>query len=158
MISFEFGSNKYHYRVGGIIRNENFVLFQQVVGDTLWFIPGGRVEINETSEETICREMEEEFAISILNKQLVWIAETFVKFPEGQLHEVALYYLLEVNKDHYIFNNKNEFYGEEGSFINKWIHIDELHNYRIVPEFVVPELRSLDALQGIKHIVHKSVG
>jgi len=158
MISFESGNNKFHYRAAGIIIHENKVLIQRISNDTLWFIPGGRVEFNEPAEETIEREMREEYAISISNKKLVWIVETFVKFPdERRLHEVGLYYFLDIEPSHKIFHYNDEFIGEEDGFINKWVQIEKLGEYKIVPEFVVPELKQLDINKSTKHIVHRSV-
>jgi 8-oxo-dGTP pyrophosphatase MutT (NUDIX family) len=158
MISFDSGSYRFHYRAACIILHDNKVLLQRTANDKLWFIPGGRVELGETAEEALEREMKEEYSVSILNKKLVWVTETFVEFPERHLHELGLYYLVEIPSYHKILSHDNEFIGEEDGFVNKWVHIEMLDKYWVVPEFVVPELRQLDISdKGIKQIVHRSV-
>lgn len=47
--------------------------------------------------------------------------------------------------------------GKEDGLINRWIAIDELDNFNIVPEFVKPELKILDLSGGIKHVISRSV-
>ncbi len=38
---------------------------------------------------------------------------------------------------------------------NKILFLEQLDNYRIIPQFVVPELKELDFTEGIKHIVNR---
>lgn len=65
-------------------------------------------------------------------------------------------YVVELSEDEAIFKHEQEFVGEEEEFINRWIHINELDNYEIIPEFVVFELRELGSIEGIKHIKQRS--
>jgi hypothetical protein len=56
-----------------------------------------------------------------------------------------------------IYLNDVEFEGIEDGFMNKWVHLDSLDDYNIVPEFVAPELRCIDISKGIKHVINRSV-
>lgn len=54
MITFDHGNVRFNYRVAGIIIEDGKVLLNQA-GPNMdyWFTPGGRVELLETSEESL---------------------------------------------------------------------------------------------------------
>jgi 8-oxo-dGTP pyrophosphatase MutT (NUDIX family) len=156
MISFVTGTDKFQVRAAFIIMHNNKVLFQRVHNEELWFVPGGRVDFFESSERTIERELLEEFGVSLDNKRLVWVVENFVEFPESRVHEIGMFYLVDIS-DQAILSYTGEFVGIEDWLVNQWIPIDELEKYKIVPEFVIPELNTLDPSKGIKHVISKSV-
>ncbi len=157
MISFQTGTNKFQCRAASILFHKNRILFQRQSQDDLWFIPGGRVEFDESADYTIDREMQEEFGVTVLDKKMIWIVENFVSFPDMQVHEIGFFFLVTLSEDEPIYSNDTEFKGLEDGFVNKWIHLDHLENYKIVPEFVVPELKCLDMNNGIKHVINRSV-
>ncbi|MBP1995055.1 NUDIX hydrolase [Paenibacillus eucommiae] len=161
MISYETGPNKFHCRAASIILHNNKVLLQRLVNEHAWFIPGGRVEFNEAAEQTIEREMLEEFDVSILDRRMVWIVENFVEFADRRIHEIGLFFLVTLPENHPIYKHDSEFAGVEDGFIHRWVSMDKLDDYLIVPEFVVPELKLLNIHEGIqagvKHIVNRSV-
>lgn len=157
MISFETGTNKFQYRAASIIIHNKKILLQKSTNDNVWFIPGGRVEFDEVAEITIEREMVEEFGVSIKDKKLIWIVENFIEFTDKKVHEIGLFFIVNLPENHSIYLQESEFTGIEDGFINQWVHMDELDNYHIVPEFVVPELRVLDISEGIKHIINRGV-
>lgn len=157
MISFEFDSNKFQYRAAGIVIQNNRVLLQRIANEALWFIPGGRVEFNETAEEAIDREFEEEFGVAVSNKKLLWLAENFVEFPERRVHEIGVFFYIELAAGQELSTEDEEFIAKEDIFVNKWVDLDRLDEYTIVPEFVTQQLKLLDKDKGIQHIVNRSV-
>lgn len=50
LISYIIGSNKFQFRAASILLLNNKVLLQRQSNDNVWFIPGGRVEFDETAE------------------------------------------------------------------------------------------------------------
>ncbi|XEC96620.1 NUDIX hydrolase [Paenibacillus tarimensis] len=157
MISYETGTDKFQYRAASIVIHNDKILMQRTEDNNLWFIPGGRVEFDETAEKTIEREMMEEFGVPIIHKKLIWIIENFIKFPERRIHEIGMFFLVKLPEGHSIYQFDGDFQGNEEGLINRWIHKDELDDYVIVPEFVVPELRDLESKIGIKHVINRSV-
>jgi ADP-ribose pyrophosphatase YjhB (NUDIX family) len=157
MISYENGINKFQYRAASIVLKHNYVLLQRQKNDYHWFIPGGRVEFNETAESTIEREMNEEFSVSITDKKIIWIVENFIEYPDKRVHEIGIFFLVNLPEHHTIYLHETEFEGTEDGFLNKWVSIDCLDDYKIVPEFVVPELKGLDVNKGIKHVINRVV-
>jgi 8-oxo-dGTP pyrophosphatase MutT (NUDIX family) len=157
MISYETGTDKFQYRAGSIVIHNNKILMQRAEDSNLWFIPGGRVEFDETADKTIEREMMEEFGVTIIDKKLIWIIENFIKFPERRVHEIGMFFLVKLQEGHSIYEFDGDFQGNEEGFVNRWINKDDLDDYVIVPEFVVNELRNLDSDIGIKHVINRSV-
>lgn len=157
MISYETGTDKFQYRAAGIVIHNNKILMQRAKDNNRWFIPGGRVEFDETAEKAIEREMMEEFGVPIIDKKLVWVIENFITFPIGRVHEIGMFFLVKLPKGHSIYQFDGDFQGKEEGFVNRWIHKDDLDDYVIVPEFVVPELRVLDSEEGIKHVINRSL-
>ncbi|MEK3910666.1 NUDIX hydrolase [Paenibacillus sp. FSL H7-0331] len=155
MISFERESCKFQVRVGCIIINNNKILLQRSIENQRWFLPGGRAEFFEDAGGTIEREIWEEFAVSVIDKKLVWLVENFTSYPSLQLHEIALFYLVTLPQDSSIYLQESEFISNEEEFVNQWVSLERLDNYSIIPQFVVPEIRVLDISKGVKHILNK---
>lgn len=68
------------------------------LADRYWALPGGRAEIGESSEQTILREIEEELHVTARIERLLWSAESFFAYGEYQAHELAFYYLLNLEQ------------------------------------------------------------
>ncbi|PQP88847.1 NUDIX hydrolase [Paenibacillus sp. AR247] len=157
MISYETGTNTFQLRAACIILHRDKVLMQRAEHNQLWFMPGGRVEFGETAEETIVREMMEEYGAPIYDRKLFWIIENFIDFPDRKLHELGMFFLVNLPRDHSIYHHVVEFQGMEEGFVNRWIDIDELDQYTVIPEFVASEIRQLDHTTGVKHIKNRAV-
>nr|WP_145157371.1 NUDIX domain-containing protein [Paenibacillus terrae] len=157
MISYETGTNTFQLRAACIILHRDKVLMQRAEHNQLWFIPGGRVEFGETAEETIEREMMEEYGAPIYDRKLLWIIENFIDFPDRKVHELGMFFLVNLPRDHSIYHHVEEFQGMEDGFVNRWIDIDELDQYTVIPEFVASEIRHLDHTTGVKHIKNRAV-
>jgi 8-oxo-dGTP pyrophosphatase MutT (NUDIX family) len=59
-----------------------------------WMIPGGSVELHESSEQTLMREFVEEANFDIMIERLLWIEEGFFKHEEVRWHGLGFYYLV----------------------------------------------------------------
>jgi len=60
MISFRAESTVFQFRVAAVAIRDGFVLLYRAEADAFWALPGGRVEVGETSEAALQREMLEE--------------------------------------------------------------------------------------------------
>jgi 8-oxo-dGTP pyrophosphatase MutT (NUDIX family) len=99
MVCFDDGADRFQMRAAGIALRSGRVLVQNVSGDPTSSIPGGRIDQNESSVETVIREMEEEFGRRVEVGPLAFVIESF--FPEkAQLfHEIGFYYPITVSDD-----------------------------------------------------------
>ena len=96
-----------------------------------WEFPGGKIEVNETAEQALFREIKEELNIDILNSK--FYTQVSFEYPEKK-----------VQLEFFIVT---EFIGEpqgmEGQSID-WVEINKLHQYQF-PEAnlsVVQKLQS----------------
>ncbi|MBT2680505.1 NUDIX domain-containing protein [Bacillus sp. ISL-35] len=154
MIKFSIKNDRsFHLRSAAIIKQNGKVLFQRPVNSENWFLPGGRVEHFESTEETLKRELIEEFNLKVDHMNLCWVVEYFLETENKKIQELGMHYLVEIPEDHKLVNYENEFKGMEEGYVHKWIEIDELDKYKIVPEFVVPQLQKLQDSRGIEHTV-----
>jgi 8-oxo-dGTP pyrophosphatase MutT (NUDIX family) len=99
MICFDDGADRFQMRAAGIALRNGRVLVQNVSGDTVASIPGGRIDQHETSVATVVREMEEEFGRRVEVGPLAFVIESF--FPEKmqRFHEIGFYYPITVPDD-----------------------------------------------------------
>lgn len=155
MLSFEVDNSKFNYRVAGILLYNNKVLFQRSKEEDYWFMPGGRVEFHEAAEESLKREMLEEFNTEVTVSRLVWVIENFFELDHKKFHEIGLFYLINLSDDHLLTYHDDEFVGTEDEFVNKWINLNEIDNYNIVPEFIKSSLKTIEEQDRIEHIINR---
>ncbi|MBJ9987640.1 hypothetical protein [Paenibacillus sp. S28] len=98
-----------------------------------------------------------EYGAPIYDRKLFWIIENFIDFPDRKVHELGMFFLVNLPRDHSIYHHVEEFQGMEEGFVNLWIDIDELDQYTVIPEFVASEIRQLDHTTGVKHIKNRAV-
>lgn len=93
MLSFDRSDGHFHVRAVAICMRHDALLIHQAVGDRVWSLPGGRVEMGEASVTTLVREMDEELHTTAVNPVLRAIIEVVDTHPRGGFfHEVGLYY------------------------------------------------------------------
>lgn len=155
MVSIKDQDGSFSYRVAGIIIHNNKILLQQAIKTDTWILPGGRSEINETSEKAVIREMKEELGVDVRAKRLIWIIENFNAYGIDKLHELGLYYLVEIINNEALFDIANDFKGieETKNLIFRWISINEIKNLNIYPMFLKSNLTQIP--ESIQHIINR---
>ena len=69
------------YRVAAlIIRNEKLLAVSNITLPGLYYLVGGAVNIHETSQEAVIREVQEEIGIRLEVEQLAFVAEEFLSW------------------------------------------------------------------------------
>jgi 8-oxo-dGTP pyrophosphatase MutT (NUDIX family) len=96
MVCFDDGTDRFQMRAAGIAIRDGRVLVQNITGDSLSTIPGGRIDQGETSVEAVVREIDEEFGERVTLGGLLFVIESF--FPEHgvDFHEVGFFYEMTV--------------------------------------------------------------
>ena len=153
--TFKTSEGKFNYRVAAIIQNGTKILMaNNPVDKSCCYSVGGRVQLNETLEDAIIREVFEETGIKAEIDRMGFIHENFfTNFMGEKYHEVSVYFYIKPNKD--ILKIKNGHLtndGPNGEYL-EWIDINDKHDKKVFPEFYLTELK--EPSEYVKHIVTK---
>ncbi len=159
MIAFVVGDTRFVYRVAGVCLYEDHVLIHCFNGDeTMWALPGGRVEMLEPSAEALEREMREELGVEASVGRLLWVVENFFRWEDGRhAHELGLYYLLALPEGCPLLDTTRSLErAEEGLLMQfRWQPLDALADVPLQPAFLRAALRHLPP--HVEHIVNIDV-
>ena len=164
MLSFNIGQALFNYRVAGICIHDGHVLLQRSAADDFWFLPGGRVEIMESAEAALKREMREELKLDgdVQVVRLLWVVENLFADQANGVpnHEIGFYY--QVNFDDYpeMYDTSKTLAATEdtGVYADQpitfdlcWLPLDSLDDALIYPIFLKQGLQHLPT--SVQHIV-----
>ena len=109
-ISFKTNEGRFNYRVCGIIIHDNKILAMHDDRSPFYYLPGGRVHLNETASDAIKREIREELGIDIEIVRPLWLNQGFFceDVSKEKYHELCIYYLIDY-KNTNLFDRGNEF-------------------------------------------------
>lgn len=150
-LSFETKQGCFIYRVAAIIIKDNKLLMVKHEDYPCYYTVGGKVKINETSEEAIIRETYEETGVEFHIDRLAFIQERFFKIAGEDHHEIVFYYLMKENLNIDFFCRSFTDQGSKESL--HWLPIENLDKIYIIPEFFKTKL--LESMTNIEHIISK---
>lgn len=152
-LTFKTSEGIFNYRVGAIIIRDKKILMVKNDSAPYYYSVGGRVKLNETSEEAVVRETFEETGIKFQIDRLAFIHEHFFheELTRKQYHEIAFFYLMKENIN---VNFVCKSSGAQGAKEHlHWLPIENLEQYHLFPEFFKTKLSG--SMTGIEHIVSK---
>ena len=130
-----------------IIINNNKILFQKRKADKFWALPGGKIEILETTAEAVKREIKEELGIENIEVgDVLSVTENFFEWNGNKVHQYLFTHKVSLN-DNIYDNIESEFNGkEEGKdVVFKWIKKEDITNEKIKPDYVIDQLLNIDS-------------
>ena len=138
----------FKFRVSGVIIKNGKVLLVEMDNAGFYCLPGGHVELGETTEEAMIREMKEETTKdTYIKKYLGNIENFFLNKHNVSIHEIAFYYLMDFKDDD--INDLSRVENDEGTLVNlkfKWFNLKELDSVNIKPVFL-KEILTKDNLE-----------
>lgn len=128
---------KFKYRVSAIFIHDNKILVNNYDEDS-YCLPGGYVEIGETSEEAMLRELKEEINLNFKIEKFAGIIENFFTNLKGQkTHGIDFYYYVKLVDDNdYQFIDYNRVENDKGFIVKhkfSWIDINKLNDVKLLP-------------------------
>lgn len=98
-LAFKTPEGKFNYRVCGLILSEGKVLAMHDERSPYYYLPGGRVEMGETAEDAVIREVQEELGVTPRILRPLWLSQSFFTedVDQTRFHELCLYFLLDVS-------------------------------------------------------------
>lgn len=146
-VSFQTQEGRFNLRVAGLLINENRLLIMKDEQTPYYYIPGGRIALNETAETSILREFKEELHVDATIERMVFVGESFFneEVNKEDFHEICFYYIMNVDKQAYIFNENRFLCDEDGTRNLKftWMPLEELKNQYIYPLFIKERIMNL---------------
>jgi len=111
-----------------------------------YYLPGGRVELHETAEHAVIREIEEELGVTARIDRALWLNQGFFveDVSKEKFHELCIYYLINISGTA-IPTNVRTFEGVEKSkkHIFEWLTFDEVKDAYLYPLFIKNSLSNL---------------
>ena len=153
-ITFKTPEGRFNYRVCAMIINDGRILAMKDEVSPYYYLPGGRVQLHETAEEALLREIREEMKLECRILRPLWLNQAFFieKTSGERFHEICIYYLLElpgISGSDFSFIEK----GRRNSF--EWIPFEELKDRYLYPEFIKERVRNLP--EGFEILTEKEV-
>ena len=145
-ISFEIDNNKFNYRVCAIIINDGKILALKDEVSPYYYLPGGRVQIGETAEKALLREIKEELEIDADVVRPLWLNQAFFNEDVTKInyHEICVYFLVDVKQTKLLtFGDKFILQENEHTHVFEWLDFTRLKNEYFYPLFLKEEIYSL---------------
>ena len=95
--SFVTEEGQFNFRVGAVIVHDGRLLAMEGPTGEYYYLPGGRVRMNETMEEALQREIGEELDANVRVIRPLWFCEKFFDPNGEQNHKLSVYFLAELD-------------------------------------------------------------
>lgn len=145
-ISVKMETGKFNYRVCGLILSNGRILAMHDERSPYYYLPGGRVQLGETAEEAVVREIWEELGIRARIARPLWLNQAFFTEDVDQMryHELCLYFLMDVS-DTDLPSRGDTFSHAEKTHVNRfeWLAYERLKDEYFYPLFLKERIFAL---------------
>lgn len=145
-ITFNTEQGRFNYRVCGMIIHEGKILAMHDQRSPYYYLPGGRVQLGETVEEAVLREIREELEIDAKIVRPLWFNQGF--FTEDvsgeQFHEICIYFLMDISHTDLLSKGKQFVLSENNQrHTFEWLEFDRLKDEYFYPIFLKEKIFDL---------------
>lgn len=149
-------SNWFRYRAGGIIVNDDKILFVKSNIGNYYYIVGGAVQMGETSDKCTEREIFEETGLNARINHLAVVCENFFKGSGGEIdglncHTLEFYYYISIENEELSDCKSETDIGEK----LVWLPIEEIKTSQIKPNFIKERISEILCSSNIIHIIEE---
>lgn len=145
-IKLKTDEGRFNYRVSAVIIHNGKILAMKDERSPYYYLPGGRVSLNETAENAVLREIKEELNMKAEIIRPLWLNQSFFTedVSKEKYHEICLYFLVNIlNNDFAVRGDKFVIY--ENKHINKfeWLDLKKLKTEYFYPLFLKEKIFEL---------------
>lgn len=134
---------KLNVRAGGVIIHNNKILTHRNINKDHYCLPGGRIEIGESSEQTIKREIYEELGKEIEITGYLATIENFFEMENKKYHEIFFLHRIEFENEEDKKINYTMHNAEGKEYLQyEWLDLDKIEEYNILPKCLKEVLKS----------------
>ena len=145
----------FRLRAAAIIIQNGQVLMVRNDSVPYYYSVGGGVAQNESTEETVLREVLEETGFHYEIDRLAFVLENFFSMPvDGKpkkCHELAFYYLMKPRESMEIRCESLGMNGEKEEMV--WLALDQLEDKYLYPTFFKNYLKTIP--EGVTHLIER---
>lgn len=126
-------------RAGAIINHNGKILLHKNTADVYYALVGGRVQIGESSDDTIRREIKEEIGKDVEITGYIATVENFFELKGKKYHEIMFIHQAEFtnNEDKKIVETLQNIEGNIEKHIQyEWIDLDKIEDCPLRPEII----------------------
>lgn len=132
--------------VGAIIVCNGKILLEKrrsEPGKGKWSVPGGLVELGESAEHAVIREVKEESGLDVENPELIDVVDNIIFDENGEVkyHFVVL--------DYFVRLRGGELRAADDAEELKWVALDEVEKYNITKTLRAFLQRNMDKLKTL---------
>ncbi|MBC2890561.1 NUDIX hydrolase [Gordonibacter massiliensis (ex Traore et al. 2017)] len=138
-VTYSTSEGRFNYRVGAVAVDEGQLLVMRDWHCPYLYLPGGKVELHETAEDAVLRELREEMRAEARIVRPLWLSQAF--FTEDasgeRFHELCLYFLVSL-PDSLSASHGETFSCEESGRRNAffWLPFEQLEREYLYPSFI----------------------
>lgn len=129
-IVFKTERGKFNYRVCAMMISDGEILAMQDDRSPYFYLPGGRVNMGETAEQAVVREVQEELGIIPKVIRPLWLNQAFFtdEVDNMNYHELCIYFLMDIKETDLLSRGK-AFTSNEGKRTHKfkWLRFEQLN-------------------------------
>ena len=137
------GNTVFGVRATALIVEEGKLLV--VEDEDGFYTIGGAIQVNESTEEAIVREVREELGVKAQAGRLAFVVENRFEQDGVSYHNIEFHYLVDLLEDAPLTMQE-----DEKPQPCEWIDLDQLQNIQLVPAFLKTALPNWD--DQLKHI------
>ena len=138
-ISYVSGSDKFNYRVCAVILSDGKLLAMHDERSPYYYLPGGRVKLGETAEQTVLREVREELGITPAIVRPLWLNQAYFTEDVDHLHyhELCVYFLLDISQTDLLSRgDRFTLHEHDHTHVFEWLLFERLAHEYFYPIFL----------------------
>lgn len=138
-ITFRMPAGVFNLRAAAVILHDGCILAMKDEHSPYYYLPGGRIGLNETAEHAVLREVAEELGVDARIDRALWLNQGFFNedVTRQDFHEICLYFLVDVSRTDLIARG-DCFLQREGRRTHRfhWLPLHTLQDEYFYPLFL----------------------